>query len=794
MDNKKSFLDGKKLDAVKKKTTEIVSKYVSFVGTPKERKEAVDARLNYAAKGLGIGVLAYFFARAALPFNVYPFACVLICAASKYLPFIYIASLIGAISGVGDSLIMFLTYSAALMLRITVFYTAKHKKKIFSESVFLRMIICSVSMLFVGAYRIVSGGFLWFDIIGCVLGVLVAPMFVFLFCGVTVSGNKFTSYHDLGSCAVMSVVVYCLGSKTLFGFSLGCVVAFILTLYISKECGMLRGGIVGLICGLAFNTVYAPLFAIAGLVSGLFWKSGTLLSTLAAIICGVGYGVYANGFSALSELAPDLLCASLIFTPLSHYDLLPKIFAYSDVGAVSQTYNDNVALTKEQYIGSNEKLKSMGEALEEISRVFYTLSKSQSIPELSKVRERCESGFSKHCKGCVGYCVCWDKYYADTVEILNSLAIKMRKGSVAKPEDLEAVPYKKCAKKEEILKEINNNYAEVLKSAIESNKAEIFAVDYQAMAKMLEQAIASNAKEYELDAELTKKVKACARYLNLACSSLSVYGGRRKTITAGGIDLARVKLGSREIKRSFERVCRASLSEPSFSIDGDYITMQLRSRRKFKATYTALAKKKEDEEINGDCVCGFESREDYYYTLLSDGMGSGKEAALSSGISRLYLEKMLKCGNSKVQSVQMLNMFLKSKTSECFATLDLLEVDLLNGEASFVKSGAAPSYILRGTSVFKIASNTMPIGIADEINTEEVSFSLQAGDKIVMTSDGICSSYEDSLWLADMLTNEWQKGANEEEMCAQIIDEATEHNDKCDDMSVAIIKIDKATE
>ena len=83
-------------------------------------------------------------------------------------------------------------------------------------------------------------------------------------------------------------------------------------------------------------------------------------------------------------------------------------------------------------------------------------------------------------------------------------------------------------------------------------------------------------------------------------------------------------------------------------------------------------------------------------------MGSGEEAALTSRMCRVFLEKMLACGNKKSVTLEMLNNLICSKSTECFATVDLLEIDLMLGIASFIKSGAVPSYVIRDRRLIKL--------------------------------------------------------------------------------------------
>ena len=130
------------------------------------------------------------------------------------------------------------------------------------------------------------------------------------------------------------------------------------------------------------------------------------------------------------------------------------------------------------------------------------------------------------------------------------------------------------------------------------------------------------------------------------------------------------------------------------------------------------------------------------------------------------------------------------KNTDCFSTVDLLEIDMLTGKASFVKSGAVASFIMRGDKIFRIASNTMPIGITKEINAEEVKFDLAIGDVIVMVSDGVGQSTEDTVRVSNLLTYSWEDDL--QKMADKIKESAKESSGRSDDISVGVIKITAA--
>ena len=136
-------------------------------------------------------------------------------------------------------------------------------------------------------------------------------------------------------------------------------------------------------------------------------------------------------------------------------------------------------------------------------------------------------------------------------------------------------------------------------------------------------------------------------------------------------------------------------------------------------------------------------------------MGNGEEAAFVSGVCSMFIEKMLSAGNRADITIRMLNNVLRNENmgrgGECSATVDLCQLDLISGTASFIKSGAAPTYIARGGTVFKVYSHSMPIGILKDADAKINKFDTKKGDIIIMMSDGCCPDSEDCPWLVEFL-------------------------------------------
>jgi stage II sporulation protein E len=172
-------------------------------------------------------------------------------------------------------------------------------------------------------------------------------------------------------------------------------------------------------------------------------------------------------------------------------------------------------------------------------------------------------------------------------------------------------------------------------------------------------------------------------------------------------------------------------------------------------------------------------------------MGSGKDAAMTSRLCVTFLSKLLSAGCPMSVVLELLNGFLRSRGGECFASIDLAELDLLSGKGCFVKSGAAPSYILRDNNLFKLQSKTLPIGILKDTDAEVINFELKENDIIVMFSDGVASCLEDSVWLTGLLCFELENDLDK--MAKKILEYAKKEVAKADDMTVALMRVTKRT-
>ena len=270
----------------------------------------------------------------------------------------------------------------------------------------------------------------------------------------------------------------------------------------------------------------------------------------------------------------------------------------------------------------------------------------------------------------------------------------------------------------------------------------------------------------------------------IAFRSVSVVGKRRLRVTVRGVDPSKINIGSRELSYMLSTLLMTHLGEPEFVMTGQNGTeMRLSSLPVLRVECAKATVGKAGEAVCGDTVSFFESDGGYFYSLISDGMGSGREAELASRLASIFLEKLLELGAEAGETLKMLNRMLITKDEEVFTTVDLLEIDRMTGDARIIKAGAAPTFIYRQGECYRLDARTAPVGIISEVRAAETKLKLKRGDYIVMTSDGITPTdpkpslpptgeSKTAAALAGAIINRWSESA------------ATG-----DDMSVSVIRI-----
>ena len=196
---------------------------------------------------------------------------------------------------------------------------------------------------------------------------------------------------------------------------------------------------------------------------------------------------------------------------------------------------------------------------------------------------------------------------------------------------------------------------------------------------------------------------------------------------------------------AFRRQARSRLRESRLALGRQYILLSqaLRRRRddhepvRFVPELACRGRSRGDAPLSGDETASFRLGR-HYYVLLCDGMGAGRAARAEAGAAIEILRQLLLTGARPGEAMEFLNDLYLLRDDGAFSTVDLVEADLVSGEATLYKWGAAPSYLKRKGQMEKIGTASPPpgLGVGEEHRPEEAKLSLARGEMLVLVSDG----------------------------------------------------------
>lgn len=223
-------------------------------------------------------------------------------------------------------------------------------------------------------------------------------------------------------------------------------------------------------------------------------------------------------------------------------------------------------------------------------------------------------------------------------------------------------------------------------------------------------------------------------------------------------------------------------------------TLHMQVAKRFHVETGTASFAKEGQGVCGDTCAVIPLYKGKMALILSDGMGSGNQAAVESSMAVKFLQRLLTAGFDVDVAVKTVNSMLLLRTpEESFVTIDMAIIDTYSGETEFLKVGSAPSFLKRVREVRTIKSSSLPIGILQQIEITPVKTVVVDGDYIVMVSDGIADVPQSSLDKENWLANFLRRGGNvkPQGLAEQVLAQAMllSGNRIHDDMTVMVAKV-----
>ena len=743
----------------------------------------------------------YLSSIAALPFGALPFGIALLAAADRNALFILVGLVIASFSQFegGSAILLFGAYAAVLLLRILIRLTLdgdKEKKSLgeigkmlFCEQIGYRVCLSALAAFGLSLAFLVAGGFLYYDLFGLLISSAVAPIATYLlsFAFVRRESARIPWLCDVGWGALFAICM--LGARPLeiYGVSVAVAGGILLVLIVAHRKGFWRGALLALTVGLVYSPTLCPIFLIPALAWGAFVRFSPTLVSLSSFFGATGYAFYISGIHALDGTLGGILAACLGFS------VYIRVSRDREKEVVSESERERCRVLDESELDSvrlsdiNSKMAAMSESLANLSSLFDELE--LKFPRSEELRAICEQAFEASCAGCADAESCRG-------ESERLAAILEKKGELCASDLGER--YCDCARVSELLDEINYNFAirfGVQRDGGGLDGAQLDAYGYKLISSLLSKGIEDGGEEYIAD--LGASAVLCEPLEKLECKifGVLVYGERQKRVLVRGRRRDLLDSAADQIAATVADLLGTSFDSARTRVRrcgrGEEGSIELYEARRYSVSAKLGSEARRSGETSGDCVEIFENRDGMSYICLSDGMGSGRDAARTAELAVGFLKNMLARGRVSDELISMLNSFLKARCAtsaqECSATLDLFELDGFSGEATFYKCGAAPTYVCHGGNLFKLRSRTMPLGILSAPDLKELKMSLSSGDLVVLMSDGVSGGREDCPYLFDLLRQ--NASSPSDARTVELIMRYARSNPEPDDTTVIVARV-----
>lgn len=301
---------------------------------------------------------------------------------------------------------------------------------------------------------------------------------------------------------------------------------------------------------------------------------------------------------------------------------------------------------------------------------------------------------------------------------------------------------------------------------------------------------AKQARRGWFDSTAERMLRQRLAQRGMEVSGVAVQHGKEKSVR---IEVSRCQ-GVKNCRFSMERlvssVCQEPMELESQVCAGQgrgHCCLQFTRKNEMEIEGGVATAKKKGQQVNGDIFSTAHLGKGQELICLCDGMGSGTAAAETASLASRLIELLFEAGFDSNQVIPMVNRILSFRTKEVFAAVDLCLVDLVQGQCQMIKTGAAPSWIIRNGIAESITAPALPIGIVDNVRPGVIERSIEPGDTIVLLSDGIAdlmTPEELPQWLGQV-----ERAPGAAAAAERLLAMARERAEGRDDMTAVVLRI-----
>lgn len=765
-----------------------------------------------------------------------PFGLAILAAtASSGIPIsiVYIITLLGSFVGLGKDITAnyFLT---SLVFFATLFIVKTKKQVDYNEKLKLgKNIIISIFVV-----NIVPMLFTTLKLSNVIFTVLLS-IITYIFYKIFVNaidviyeyGEKkvFSIEELMGASLLLAIAITALEPINILGYSLKNVLCILIVLILGWKSGILvgtTGGVtIGIVLGIIGNEppITIAAFAIAGMLSGIFSKVGKL-----GVIIGFIAGNIIITYVSNDNIEPIILFQEILIASLGLL-LIPKKaeVAMNELFDNSTLLPDMNKRALEESKETVNKLSNISETISEMAKSYdevaaTVLENKEDLTCELENKEIFKKELNNNIDGMEDNILYDDIKNSDeiindifkhlsknkklTKDVLilifakyNNYIIGTENGNINSSVENDMKDMIDIINKSYKLSKINFVWKKKLDEKNKSMSVQLQGVS-EVISDLADDIRDSKNEKYTDKKELIRKI-LMQKGIVISDIKIKKNDSDRTIVTIYTKDCdENIENMAKKIGRVLTKVLQEKMTlqkkKSSLKPDNDSLAFSFISSDLYNLNVGIARAKKYDSPVSGDTSLQTKLNDGKYLLAISDGMGSGPEARKSSKIAIKMLERMLTSGFKKDVSIKMINSTLSANNDEdMYATLDILILDLYQGNIEFIKNGACPTYIKRNKEVELVKSISLPTGIVNDIDLVVYDKDIKDGDIIVMCSDGIVESnieyLHKELWLKYFL--EELQTDDVQQIADLIISEAidNDYGKEKDDMTVIVAKVSK---
>lgn len=436
---------------------------------------------------------------------------------------------------------------------------------------------------------------------------------------------------------------------------------------------------------------------------------------------------------------------------------------------------------------TGEKLYRISEVFREIECAFNSLdddindaaSRSRMLEEL---KEKC-------CKSCDRAKICArTNVYSGFKKLIDSGCIKGKANLIDLPAEITV----NCSDPTDVLMRLNALIAEYRRYMTEAENAKsgrkLLADQAHGVAEVMKNCAVDLSRSSREFAELEKQLMDKLSTQGVSCPELY--------IDSENAEILAVICGKVNLKMLTDTISavtgRKYLLKDKLGYDGEKNCLVFSAPPRLDAAFGVAYAIKSGEKVSGDTHSVIKINEHSFLMALSDGMGSGEYAKKVSATAISLIEAFYRAEMPEGTVLNTINKLLSFNRDERFTCIDIAAVNLNTGTADFVKIGSPAGIIVRSGEIKVLESQSLPMGILENLRPTVCSEQLHAGDIVVFMSDGITSAFSSSTELYEYLQT--LKPLNPQNLADTILRTAKEKaKSVSDDMTVLCTRIfDKA--